>query len=169
MTTAAYPTAGDAGTVKVQTVKDWHSTHTGQAGRVEELTDWATTRLDDGALLVSARVVGPDPAAALEEFGNRHTERLGHRVKPADGDLPPIFDVSVPGRTACVWRVGGVWVEVWHPNTPNPVPGPSRGAQRVPRSVPAPPRRTVTASPSGRLPLGERLTRMRRALNLKEN
>ncbi|WP_328903285.1 hypothetical protein OHR86_28190 [Streptomyces sp. NBC_00441] len=166
MTTAPYPAAS----AKDQTVRDWHSTHPGRPYRVEKLTDWTTTRLDDGALLVSARVVGPNPGAALEEFGNRHAERLGHRVKPAEGDLPPIFDVSVPGRTARVWRVGGVWVEVWHPNTPNPVPGPPRCAQRVPRPVPSQAaRRPAAVTPSGRLPLGERLTRMRRALNLKEN
>ncbi|THA22749.1 hypothetical protein E6R18_32910 [Streptomyces sp. A1277] len=167
--TTTTPRPVDAGIAKAQTVKDWYDTHPGRARRVEKLTDWATIRLDDGSLLVSARVVGPDPGTALEEFGVRQEERLGHSVDPAAGDQPPTLDVSVPGRTACVWRVSGVWVEVWHPNTPTPPPGRSRPAQRVPRPVPAPPRHPAVVTPSGRLPLGERLTRMRRNLALKEN
>ncbi|MFI6653233.1 hypothetical protein ACIBI8_37290 [Streptomyces sp. NPDC050529] len=168
MTTALHP---DAGTAKAVTLKDWRDTHPNRACRLEELTDWKAVRLDDGGVLLSARIAGPDPASALQEFAVRQEERLCHRVDPTAGDQPPSLDVSVPGRTACVWRLGGAWVEVWHPNTPAPVPAPPRGVQPVSRPVPAPPRRpavTVT-TPSGRLPLGDRLTRIRRTLTTKEN
>ncbi|WP_331728760.1 hypothetical protein OG693_39305 (plasmid) [Streptomyces sp. NBC_01259] len=168
MTTALHP---DITLAKCRTLKDWCDTHPNRPCRVEELTDWTTVRLDNGVLLVSARITGPDPAVALREFGVRQEERLGHRVDPAVGDQPPSLDFSVPGRSACVWRLGGVWVEVWHPDTPVPVPALSRPAQRVSRPIPTPPRRpAVTATtPSGRLPLGQRLTRIRRTLTTKEN
>jgi hypothetical protein len=29
----------------------------------------------------------------------------------------PTLDHSIPGRTACLWLDGGVWVELWHPDT----------------------------------------------------
>lgn len=34
--------------------------------------------------------------------------------------MRPQLDVSVPGRTSLVWRSGGVWVELWHPDTATP-------------------------------------------------
>lgn len=168
MTTALHP---DAGTAKDQTLKDWRGTHPNRPCRIEELTDWTTVRLDNGSLLVSARIVGPDPGTALREFGVRQEERLGHRVDPSAGDQPPSLDFSVPGRTACVWRLGGVWVEVWHPDAPAPVPAPPRAAQQLPRPAAGPPRRPAAAvsTPSGRLPLGQRLTNIRRTLTPKEN
>ncbi|WP_327335867.1 hypothetical protein OG384_04335 [Streptomyces sp. NBC_01324] len=121
MTTALHP---DITLAKSRTLKDWCDTHPNRPCGVEELTDWTTVRLDNGVLLVSARITGPDPAVALREFSVRQEERLGHRVDPAVGDQPPSLDFSVPGRTACVWRLGGVWVEVWHPGTPAPAPAP---------------------------------------------
>ncbi|MFJ1900466.1 hypothetical protein [Streptomyces sp. NPDC088115] len=168
MTTALHP---DVGLAKAVTLKDWRDTHPNRPCRVEELTDWETARLDDGSLLVSARIVGPDPATALREFGVRQEERLGHRVDPAVGDQPPSLDFSVPGRSACVWRLDGVWVEVWHPDTPTPVPAPPRAVQAPARPVPTPPRQRPAAAvttPSGRLPLS-RLARIRRTLTTKEN
>ncbi|MER5277745.1 hypothetical protein ABT025_18580 [Streptomyces sp. NPDC002809] len=162
MTTALHP---DAGAAKFQALKDWRDTHPNRACRIEELTCWETVRLDNGALLVSARITGPDPATALREFGVRQQERLGHRVDPTAGDQPAFLDLSVPDRTAFSWRLGGVWVEVWHPNTPAPVPAPPRAAQPVPRPVQRP---ATGTPPSGRLPLS-RLTRIRRTLTTKEN
>ncbi|MEU9947047.1 hypothetical protein [Streptomyces sp. NPDC047939] len=166
MTTALHP---DAGTAKNQTLKDWRETHPNRPCRLEELTDWKSVRLDDGGLLLSARIVGPDPSTALREFSVRQEERLCHRVDLTAGDQPPSLDVSVPGRTACVWRLGGAWVEVWHPNTPTPVPAPPRATQAVSRPVPAPPaQRPAVTTPSGRLPLS-RLARIRHTLTTKEN
>ncbi|MFG2676987.1 hypothetical protein [Streptomyces sp. NPDC048445] len=166
MTAALHP---DAALAKHRTLKHWNEAEHGRPARTEYLTGWDVSRTGNGSLLLSARVVGPDPGAALREFGAWQQMRLARWVDPAMGDQSPLLDFSVPGRTAFTWRMDGVWVEVWHPNTPAPVPGPVRAAQTPSRPVPAPPvQRPTVSTPSGRLPLS-RLARIRRTLTTKEN
>lgn len=82
-------------------------------GMTAMLTDWEQSTAADGALLLTARVGGPDRQVAMEAFANSVTVVL-------DGRGPrhaPHYDYSQPGRVVCVWRTGGVWVELWHPDT----------------------------------------------------
>jgi hypothetical protein len=69
------------------------------------------------------------------------------------GDIRPGFDYSVPGRTACVWRSHGVWVELWVSDTPS-----------VPVAPAQPARRRLLTRPGARLPF----TRNRRTADQKE-
>ncbi|MFD7995581.1 hypothetical protein [Streptomyces mexicanus] len=72
--------------------------------------DWRTSTAPDGSPHLSAEVAGPGAAHALHAFAADYLLILG---KP--GDVRPQFDYSRPGRISCVWRSGGVWVELWHP------------------------------------------------------
>ncbi|MFJ6068982.1 hypothetical protein ACIQHU_38835 [Streptomyces tendae] len=128
---------------KYETLRCWSDN---ESLRRESLGSWQASRLDDGALFLSGRVTGHDPGRALHRFADRHTGYLSHRPQQP-GDQVPALDVSVPGREACVWRTGGVWVELWHP-----VPGP---ALTTPvRPVPGPPKGRGLLG--GRLPVGRR-------------
>lgn len=124
-----------ADTVREATVKRWRET---EAGRREQLVDWQETRTQDGTLMLSARVDGPDPGGALHQFADRSL---------LPGDQLPALDVMVPGREACVWRTDGVWVELWRPDT----------ASAVPEPVPAPQPVQAAPKPSPRSLLGGRL------------
>jgi len=73
------------------------------------LTDWQTSNTPDGTQQVSARVHGPGAEHALRRFTAEHYIVLG-----CPGDLRQAFDYTQAGRTVCVWRTGGVWVELWH-------------------------------------------------------
>ncbi|MFF6866705.1 hypothetical protein [Streptomyces ardesiacus] len=125
---------------KYETLRCWTDL---EASRHEKLHDWTASRLNEGSLFLSARITGAEPGRALHRFADRHAGYLSRRPH-APGDQLPTLDVSVPGREACVWRAGGVWVELWHP-TPTPAaPGP-------PEARPA--RRGL---PGARLPFGRR-------------
>lgn len=128
-------------------MKRWRETET---GRREQLVDWQETRTDDGTLLLSARVDGPNPGGALHQFADRQAQFLANRSL-LPGDQLPALDVSVPGREACVWRTDGVWVELWRPDTASSVPEP------VPAPVPAPQPVQAAPKPSPRGLLGGRL------------
>ena len=135
--------------------------------------EWEETGTDGGVLL-SGRVVGERPVWALTRFARDFHLHLSHL-----GDVRPQFDVSQPGRTVLVWRYGGVWVELWHPeaavDTPEvaeptqgaPVPSVAVQAAPEPKPAPGPASRTERRSflgPGGRL----FFTRKQRTTNPKE-
>lgn len=103
------------------------------------LGPWARTESKAGPML-SARVLGPDAAVALAAFAV-----AGATTYAAQGARQiPHLDVGVPGRVACVWQSGGVWVELWHPDTVTHLPSPAH---------PAPaPSQGLLAGLGGRLP-----------------
>ena len=119
---------------------------------------WRTGTAADGAPLLTAEVVGAQKVEALHRFASQYPLALR-----GEGDQRPAYEYH-PGRTVCVWRTSGVWVELWHPD---PVTPPTEPVQApAPRPVPKP---GPVSSPSGRLPLGTRLTTIRRTLTNKEN
>jgi hypothetical protein len=76
------------------------------------LGPWTRTNSQAGPML-SARVLGPDAVEALALFAV-----AGTTTYAAQGARQiPHLDIGVPGRVACVWQSGGVWVELWHPDT----------------------------------------------------
>lgn len=118
----------EAITAKHATLKAWRDS---QNHRPEALTDWTVTRTPDGLLHVSARLAGPDPAAALTAFAARQASFLTIRANPCGEDLLPVLDLSVSGRTAAVWRLDGVW---WRSGTTTPPPCRTRPHGRLPRA-----------------------------------
>jgi hypothetical protein len=95
----------------------------------DRLSEWQAGTAGDGSPLVSFQVVGPDADEALAKFAG-----APEFFRPLEvDDLRPSFDYSVPGRTVCVWRSGGVWVELWHPDTAQTAPVP---ASAVPEASP---------------------------------
>jgi hypothetical protein len=120
--------------------------------------DWQETTTGE-AVLLSGQLVGSRPVWALDRFARDFHLHLAHL-----GDQRPQFDVTQPGRTVLVWRYGGVWVELWHPNTAADVSEPaipvfSRrvrpvAVQTTPKPEPAPaaPARSLISRASDRLP-----------------
>lgn len=104
------------------------------------LSDWTASRGPDGSPVITTRIVGPDAGRWLRLFASDYLLVLG-----CPGDQRPGFDYSVPGRVTCVWRSEGVWVEIWHPDTDPPTPGPH--PERPPTGV-----RRLLKRPSARLP-----------------
>ncbi|WP_031182972.1 hypothetical protein [Streptomyces seoulensis] len=137
----------DALAAKHATIKAWRDS---QSQRPETLTGWTITRAQDGLLHVSAQLSGPDPAAALTAFAARQASFLTIRANPCGEDLLPVLDFTVPGRTAAVWRLDGVWVEVWHPDPAPTAHGPVQAVLR-PVSV-----RRPLGRPGARLPFTRR-------------
>ncbi|PVC80547.1 hypothetical protein DBP19_36025 [Streptomyces sp. CS090A] len=120
--TTTIPTA-DTALAKARALRDWADSG---AGRHATLADWVQSTTPDGSPMMSARIDGPLPAGVLAVFGARQETYLA-LAQTAPGDVLPALDYSDPDRTGCVWRQDGVWVEVWHPNTPEaptPHPGP---------------------------------------------
>lgn len=113
------------------------------------LDRWQTGTAPDGSPRISAQVTGTAAAYALRRFTADY-----HLVLGASGDQRQTVDFSTPGRTSCVWRKSGVWVELWHSDTPTPAPIPS----------PTPSRAAVVKSRSG---LGARLAFTRRRKETK--
>jgi hypothetical protein len=113
---------------------------------------WQAGHTPDGQPTLSGQVVGPGAAYALHRFAAEYFLVLGQA-----GDVRPQFDVDVPDRVALVWRSGGVWVELWHPDaadvpqSPTAAPGPLTAA--LPAAAPSAPdgRRGLLRGPSGRL------------------
>ena len=138
----------DAIAAKYRTLKHWSA----NPDRAEKLTGWKASRLDDGALMLSAQVRGPDPAYALNRFADGLSSYLAICMRDDPTTRLPSMDVSMPGRTAVFWRAEGVWVELWHPDTPSAAPAP----------VPAPP-----PAASKRSRLGGRLLHTRRPKTTK--
>lgn len=117
--------------------------------------DWAEpATAADGSLLLSARIDSPFAEHALLSF-----VREGPLVLSQVGvTQQPTFDYSNPGRTSCLWQTGGVWVELWYPESVFAAPAPAQ----------APPRPARLGLPSARLPFG-RKNRAARTLATKEN
>jgi hypothetical protein len=99
--------------------------------------DWRASTASDGRPTLSAEVVGPGAAHALNLFASQYHLVLG------DGDLRPQYDVDVPDRTVLVWRFRGVWVQLWHPDSVTSLPTPSTTAVA---------RQGLLTRASGRLP-----------------
>lgn len=137
---------------KDHAVKSWYF-FTGEHNFKAVIPDWRTGTAADGRPRLTAQVTGPGAAHALELFVKDSFLMLG-----APGDMRPRFDYSTPGRLSCVWRKSGVWVELWHPNTPAqastseaPAPAPTTASSPPRPSI----RRTLTR-PGGRLPFTRR-------------
>lgn len=139
-------------------------------GLTDTAITWEKTQTPDGGTLLSGQLDGPRTVWALERF-----TRDFHLTIPYAGDMRPQADLTQPGRTVLVWRYGGVWVELWHPeravDAPQAPPVPSAPAQAAqaaseapkpspPPSMPAARRAFLLLRPSGRLPF----TRNRRPL-----
>lgn len=107
--------------------------------------DWRTSTAPDGRPLLSAEVVGPGAAHALARFAAD-----AHFVVGPDGQRPQ-YDIDVPGRTVVVWRTGGVWVQLWHPDTVTNLP-----ATPAPAVAPPVARQGLLSRASGRLPYARR-------------
>ncbi|MEU6016906.1 hypothetical protein ABZ826_23510 [Streptomyces sp. NPDC047515] len=112
--------------------------------------DWRVGTADDGAPRLAAQVIGENAREALHHFASAYPLVLAQ-----GGDLRPVFEYR-PGRVVCVWRTDGVWVELWHHDTPA-VPAPSPALMPKRRFLP----------PSGRLPFPRRPRRT--ATLTKEN
>lgn len=98
---------------------------------------WEATAALDGSPYLRVQVVGPRAAYALRLFTSEYPLVL----RP--DDQRPAYDYSIPGQVACVWRRGGVWVELWHPDKPTPKTVPV--AARPPLTAASP---TSAARPS---------------------
>lgn len=133
--------------VRLQAEEAW-TVFTDSRSMTATLTDWATTVTPDGQPALTARAVGDDAERALRVFTADVYVRL---TQP--GDTRQGFDYSVPGRTACVWRSRGVWVQLWVPDVPS-----------VPVAPAQPLRRRILSRPGARLPF----TRRQRTTNQKE-
>lgn len=118
------------------------------AGRTR-LSTWTAHRLEDGTVALAAEVHARYAPKVLASFtANAYSYFEGRPGQP--GDRLPALDVSLPDREACVWRTGGVWVELWHPVT---VPAAGNGPEARPAGSVRPPRRGL---PGARLPFGRR-------------
>jgi hypothetical protein len=105
-------------------------------GRHETLTGWQTTTTADGALWLSAQAQGPEPGPVLKKVAECQFAHITNRAMPGSGHQIPALDVSQEGRTAYVWRTGGVWVEIWHANPPaTPEPTPIRPSRPSPATA----------------------------------
>ena len=84
---------------------------------------------------------GPAPVWSMQVFGPDQAELLT-RFADSIADLAPRLGFDLPGRVACVWRAGGVWLEVWHLDTasvphspPQPLPAPESPSEDKPRGL----------------------------------
>ena len=130
-----------------------------EKGLTDTTVTWEKTQTPDGGMLLSGQLDGPRTVWALERFA-----RDFHLTIPYAGDMRPQADLTQPGRTVLVWRYGGVWVELWHPedaaDAPEAPPVPSAPTQAAPEapkpspppSIPAARRAFLLLRPSGRLP-----------------
>jgi hypothetical protein len=75
---------------------------------------WTQTTTPDGTPMVSGRIDHPHAAELLLLFVKEGPLVL---AEYAGRCQQPTFDHSMPGRTSCLWLDGGVWVELWHPDT----------------------------------------------------
>lgn len=168
--TTIVPTA-DTALAKARLIRDWEDSG---AGRHATLTDWVQSTTPDGHQMMSARLDVLPPAGALATFTAR--QEVAVALRSGAGDVLPALDYSSPDRTACVWREGGVWVEVWHPNTPDtptPRPGPPVAFRSVGTAGSLPGSisytLTITAHPDWTEPSTPSAPLPRRPTNRKEN
>jgi hypothetical protein len=125
--------------VRVQASEAWQ-VFTSNRNMPTTLTDWTETVTPDGHPALTAMAVGLAADRTLRIF-----TADCHIPLAWPGDTRPAFDYSVPGRTACVWRSRGVWVELWVPDVPSVSVAPVR-----------PVRRRLLTRPGGRLPFTRR-------------
>lgn len=157
--------ATDAVTAARTHAHDSWTFFTREKGYTATIPAWETSKTPDGSPLLSGRLVGRGAVWALRRFASAYHLRLPHA-----GDVRPQSDLTQPGRTVLVWRYGGVWVELWHPETADAVVEPEPAAPAPPVVVPAPVassaarRLFLLRRPSGRLPF----TRKPRTTNAKE-
>lgn len=88
----------------------WDS-HARHHGWTAVIYGWSLHIADDGAPLLVGRVTGPAAEKVLASFAGDSLLILGEQ-----GDQRPTFDYSEPGRVACLWRTGGMWVRLWTPD-----------------------------------------------------
>lgn len=153
MTDTTHPT-DPATTARTHATDTWNL-FTAQHGYTATIPAWHIHTSPDGTLLLSGRVVGRGARTAVARFA-----RDCHVLLAQYGDQRPQFNVSQPGRTALVWRYGGVWVELWHPDSED-TPATPAGDQEAPQAVPAGRApvlllRRLLSSPGGRLPFTRR-------------
>lgn len=119
-----------------------------------DLTDWEKSSAADGSPLLTARVSGPDQEKALLAFINGTTAVV---LDTRAAHQRPSIDFSVPGRVVCLWRTGGVWVEMWHPAAPaQKRPSPALLADLPRVTGPLGTVRRLVSRPSARLPFSRR-------------
>ncbi|MFJ8677293.1 hypothetical protein [Streptomyces sp. NPDC093589] len=145
------PDAADPDTVIDAATSQWvdsarHHYPTPTATAEHRLIDWEAGSAPDGAPLVSARVVGPNPEKALHQFAG------GYLVRVGDNGQRPTYDLSDPDVTAVVWRTEGVWVRLWAPEARRPKPS----APTSPRPATKPAASAIR--PSARLPFRRNTT-----------
>jgi hypothetical protein len=137
----------DADAAAEATNREWRRVMTGSSAY---LGRWVALRTATGSLLVSVRVNGPDPATAMRTFASWQSLHLADQSQRIPGDQLPTYDYAQPGRVACAWRTGGVWVELWHPDTTR--------ARVVSAPVLKKPGRCLTGLAGARLPFTRRTT-----------
>jgi hypothetical protein len=113
---------------------------------------WAEEPGPDGTVLLSGQVTGPRAVWALDRFA-----RDFYMVLKNPGDQRPQFDISQPGRTVVVWRYGGVWVELWHPEAAVDAPKAAEPVHDAP--VPSRPSPTPKPAPSPAAPVRSLISR----------
>jgi len=162
MTDTTTHQAADVTSARTHATDSWNL-FTLQKGYKATVPDWQTRACPDGSVLLSGQVVGNGAEYALARFARDHYLVLGQY-----GDQRPQFDITQPGRTVLVWLYGGVWVELWHPETAVDTPKaaePVHDAPAPPVAVPAAPEpkpkpaapvcspvRSLISRASGRLP-----------------
>lgn len=124
------PTDSAITAAKLHAIHAW-TVFTAERHLTARVPDWRTTSNPDGSPILSAEVAGPGAAHALRLFAAG-----ADLVLHGPGDVRPQFDYSRPGRISCVWRSGGVWVELWHPEEVAGLPAvvPSEPAAGVSRA-----------------------------------
>ena len=153
--------------------ESWQLFALAKALPADTIPEWEEITTENGVLL-SGQVTGQRAVWALDRFARDFHLRLAHL-----GDQRPQFDVTQPGRTVLVWRYGGVWVELWHPEAAVDAPEAAEPADSAPvtpvavQAAPEPKPGPVPASRTERrsfLGPGGRLffTRKQRTTNDKE-
>lgn len=136
--------------------ESWQLFALAKALPADTVPEWEEITTENGVLL-SGQVTGQRAVWALDRFARDFHLRLAHL-----GDQRPQFDVTQPGRVVLVWLYGGVWVELWHPETATDTPEaaepadsapvPSVAVQTTPTPKPAGPARSLISRASDRLP-----------------
>ena len=105
--------------------------------RRTRLGAWQAHRLEGGTISLSVQVHDRHAWQKLTEFTASACVYFDGRPRTS-GDQGPHLDVTVPGRVAVVWRTGGVWVELWHPDPATAPTEPVEPATPVVKARPTP-------------------------------
>lgn len=144
--TTSIPTASEITVERMAAERHWNDCRKYLPHLTVSTRPWRFERTEAGPVW-SMEVRGPDMEVLLGEFA-AGVHGISH--------LGPVLDFDQPGRVACVWQVGGVWLEVWHLDTVTAPPKPT--PPDTPATVPAvaPSRRRLLSRPGGRLPFPRR-------------